>query len=150
MSLIAFTQLTPINVALAEISSSRAPHKLQFSLVQFSVRYCYYHIGFRGGPYIDKKRMCSLLRLFCISRQIVERTREERLRQMHSKASVVIVEEPATKLERLGGESEDRTDTLVGVKTTCEKTTYPSIKIVNYTGTACVIMSCVTEKKAYL
>lgn len=59
--------------------------------------------------------------------------------------SIVIVEQPAKQSTRFRYESEDRAVPLLGENSTKEKKSYPAIKVVNYTGTAYVIVSCVTS-----
>lgn len=59
--------------------------------------------------------------------------------------SIVIVEEPAKQSTRFRYESEERAVPLLGENSTKENKSYPAIKVVNYTGTAYVIVSCVTS-----
>lgn len=68
---------------------------------------------------------------------------------MDTVARFEIVEEPAPKLTRFRYLSEGRSGPLLGVNTTGHRKTYPSIKIVNYTGKASVVVSCVTKDEPY-
>lgn len=64
--------------------------------------------------------------------------------------NIVIVEQPASKPLRLRYESEVRSAGFIpGVSSTNERKTYPTIKIVNYTGPVCIITSCVTSGEPY-
>lgn len=61
---------------------------------------------------------------------------------------VRIVEQPAEKSFRFRYESEGRLNgSLFGEKNTSKKVSYPKIEISNFTGTAVIIVSCVTNDK---
>lgn len=65
-----------------------------------------------------------------------------------SRSQIQIVEQPAEKSFRFRYESENRgSGSLVGVRSMPTKISYPKIKIQNFTGTAVIIISCVTNDK---
>lgn len=67
-----------------------------------------------------------------------------------NKPNIVIVEQPTSKPIRLRYESEVRSAvTIPGANSTSERKTYPTIKIVNYTGPVLIITSCVTSNEPY-
>lgn len=64
--------------------------------------------------------------------------------------NIVIVEQPASRPLRLRYESEVRSaGSIPGANSTSERKTYPTIKVVNYTGPVCIITSCVTSDEPY-
>lgn len=63
---------------------------------------------------------------------------------------VLITEQPASRALRFRYQCEGRyPGTLVGVNSTAENKTYPTIKVMNYTGKAAVVVSCVTKDQPY-
>lgn len=68
---------------------------------------------------------------------------------MFPEGRVEIYENPAPKLKRFRYESEGRSAPLEGVRSTPTAKTFPSIKVVNYTGRARVVVSCVTADAPY-
>nr|AGI44585.1 transcription factor Rel [Azumapecten farreri] len=63
---------------------------------------------------------------------------------------VEIVEQPKQRGLRFRYECEGRSaGSIPGDKSTTERKTFPTIKIVNYTGTAVVVVSCVTKDTPY-
>lgn len=68
---------------------------------------------------------------------------------MNVGARIEIVEEPASNLLRFRYSSEGRYGSLLGVNNAADRRIYPAIRIVNYTGKASVLVSCVTEHEPY-
>lgn len=67
-----------------------------------------------------------------------------------STPQVIIVEEPASKTLRFRYECEGRSaGSIPGASSTDERKTYPTIKVLNYTGPVHIITSCVTSEKPY-
>lgn len=63
---------------------------------------------------------------------------------------VVITEQPASRALRFRYQCEGRyPGTLVGVNSTAENKTYPTIKVMNHQGKAAVVVSCVTKDQPY-
>lgn len=63
-----------------------------------------------------------------------------------SEPYVIIEEEPAPKALRFRYECEGRSaGAIPGANSTAENKTYPTIKVMNYTGRAVVVVSCVTK-----
>lgn len=63
---------------------------------------------------------------------------------------VQILEQPAPKALRFRYECEGRSaGSIPGANSTVETKTYPEIQIVNYTGRAVVVVSCVTKDLPY-
>ena len=63
--------------------------------------------------------------------------------------SIVIVEQPAPHKQRFRYETDGGVDVIQGASSTKEKKTFPQIQIVNYTGRAYVVVSCVTNEPGY-
>lgn len=68
--------------------------------------------------------------------------------EMYDKVVVEIVEQPASVTERFRYKTE-RQVTILGVKSNGQFRTYPAIRILNYTGEAVVVVSCVTADEPY-
>lgn len=65
-------------------------------------------------------------------------------------AHVIITEQPAPKALRFRYECEGRSaGSIPGASSTPDNKTYPSIHVVNYTGRAVVVVSCVTKDRPY-
>lgn len=63
---------------------------------------------------------------------------------------VVILEQPAPKALRFRYECEGRSaGAIPGVNSTSDNKTYPTIQVMNYTGRAVVVVSCVTKDFPY-
>lgn len=63
---------------------------------------------------------------------------------------VQILEQPAPKALRFRYECEGRSaGSIPGANSTVETKTYPEIQVVNYTGRAVVVVSCVTKDLPY-
>jgi Rel/ankyrin family protein len=63
---------------------------------------------------------------------------------------VIIEEQPAPKALRFRYECEGRSaGAIPGSNSTTENKTYPTIKVMNYTGRAVVVVSCVTKDFPY-
>lgn len=63
---------------------------------------------------------------------------------------VIIVEQPALKAMHFRHELEAiPTGSILGVNSTNEHKTYPTIKVLNYTGSVCIVTSCVTSVIPY-
>ncbi|XP_064490093.1 embryonic polarity protein dorsal-like [Ornithodoros turicata] len=63
---------------------------------------------------------------------------------------VMITEQPASRALRFRYQCEGRyPGTLVGVSSTAENKTYPTIKVMNYVGKGAVVVSCVTKDQPY-
>lgn len=74
----------------------------------------------------------------------------ERKMTSHGSARVEIIEEPLSKAMRFRYECERRTNAIIyGANSTVDKKTYPTIRIIGYTGEALVIVSCVTAEEPY-
>lgn len=62
----------------------------------------------------------------------------------------VIVEQPAAKALRFRYECEGRSaGAIPGASSTSDNKTYPTIQVMNYTGRAVVVVSCVTKDFPY-
>lgn len=63
---------------------------------------------------------------------------------------VIIEEQPAPKALRFRYECEGRSaGSIPGINSTPENKTFPTIKVMNYTGRAVVVVSCVTKDAPY-
>lgn len=63
---------------------------------------------------------------------------------------VIIEEQPAPKALRFRYECEGRSaGAIPGALSTAENKTFPTIKVLNYTGRAVVVVSCVTKDPPY-
>lgn len=71
--------------------------------------------------------------------------------QAEAQAPYVIIEEqPAPKALRFRYECEGRSaGSIPGINSTPDNKTYPTIKVMNYTGRAVVVVSCVTKDFPY-
>ena len=63
--------------------------------------------------------------------------------------SIVIVEQPAPHKQRFRYETDGGVDVIQGASSTKEKKTFPQIQILNYSGRAYVVVSCVTNEAGY-
>lgn len=69
---------------------------------------------------------------------------------MYENVFIEIVEQPAEKNARFRYSCEGRSaGSILGVKTSVEKRTYPAIRVLNYTGAAVVLVSCVSKDEPY-
>lgn len=69
---------------------------------------------------------------------------------MNRKPRVIIVEEPASKSIRFRYECEGRSaGSIPGVNSTTEHQTYPTIKVLYYTGPVCIFASCVATEEPH-
>lgn len=66
-----------------------------------------------------------------------------------NKPYVRIVEQPASRSIRFRYECEGRSAPIPGTTTNRQKKTYPTIQVMNYTGRAIVVTSCVTCTEPY-
>ncbi|KAG0424790.1 hypothetical protein HPB47_028011 [Ixodes persulcatus] len=72
------------------------------------------------------------------------------LEQAQQQPYVVITEQPASRALRFRYQCEGRyPGTLVGVNSTAENKTYPTIKVMHHQGKAAVVVSCVTKDQPY-
>lgn len=62
---------------------------------------------------------------------------------------VVIIEQPTSDAIRFRFEGERVGLPILGVNSTAENETFPTIQICNYHGRALIVISCVTEEKPY-
>lgn len=65
--------------------------------------------------------------------------------KMNSCICFYIAEEPAPRGTKFRYPSECRSGPILGINSTSTEKTYPSIKILNYTGNATVVVYCVTK-----
>ena len=63
--------------------------------------------------------------------------------------SIVIVEQPAPHKQRFRYETDGGVDVIQGASSTKEKKTFPQIQILNYTGRAYIVVSCVTNEPGH-
>lgn len=69
---------------------------------------------------------------------------------MYKNVVVDIVEEPAERNARFRYSCEGRTaGSIVGFNSTPENRTYPAIRLLNYTGAAVVVVSCVSKDEPF-
>ncbi|XP_058801097.1 transcription factor SPT20 homolog isoform X2 [Phymastichus coffea] len=74
----------------------------------------------------------------------------ERTSKKQSKPYIEIVEQPAPRASRFRYNCEVRSmGSIPGVHSTPTSKTYPTIRIVDYKGTAVIVVSCVTKDKPY-
>lgn len=67
-----------------------------------------------------------------------------------NKPYVRMVEQPASRVQRFRYVCEGRSaSTLPGINSTLETKTFPSIKVENYDGNACVVISCISKDAPY-
>ena len=105
-----------------------------------------------NGPIMDPKRQSS-------QQQTINYNGVQRQQQappvnmnkiVHKKPYVKITEQPASKALRFRYECEGRSaGSILGVSSTPECKTYPTIEIVGYKGRAVVVVSCVTKDPPY-
>lgn len=68
-----------------------------------------------------------------------------------TKGNVEIIEQPAEKSFRFRYESEGRNSgSILGVNSTHQNPSYPKIRVHNYTGPICVVVSCVTNESKFV
>lgn len=69
---------------------------------------------------------------------------------MYRNVVVDIVEQPAELNTRFRYSCEGRTaGSILGVNSNQEKRTYPAIRVLNYTGAAVVVVSCVSKEAPF-
>lgn len=68
---------------------------------------------------------------------------------METGARFEILEQPAPNLMKFRYPSEGRSAPLLGINTRGDTKTHPSIRILNYTGKASVVVSCITADEPY-
>lgn len=69
---------------------------------------------------------------------------------VHMNAYVEIIEQPAPKALRFRYPCEGRSaGSIPGENSTPDNKTFPAIRVVNYTGPAVVVVSCVTKDQPY-
>lgn len=69
--------------------------------------------------------------------------------EMSDNVVVEIVEQPGDVNRRFRYECEGNRSVIFGASDTTDKHSYPAVRVLNYTGTAIVLVSCVTTEEPH-